>query len=186
MAMKNLLPIDPNFKFSEEERNDLWHILWTPRKFRREDVMHFIDRLEEHCAFNFLRPIRRIKDDRAMVSAMIKTFKQAKTYFEILIPMSEQVFSPNNILRAPAKDGLVLLTRVIKILENAMPRPISHRPKAKLPAFIKRIGQDYERILDEKPKNGGVFLKVIRELLGILGLPRQDPRRAVRQALKDF
>lgn len=181
--MKKLLPIDLNFKFSDEERNDLWHILRNT-KFRRKDVTIFIDQLEDECRFNFLTS--RLKADRKMVSAMIGTFKQANIYFEILMTMSAEVFFPDFFLRSESKDGLKLLTRVIKALEGAMPMPIANRPKGKLPAFIRKIAQDYKKVFDEKPKNGGVFLKMIRQLLYILELPSKNPRNAIREALKDL
>jgi hypothetical protein len=97
-----------------------------------------------------------------------------------------RIYDLNSRARVNARIILPGLKNLIKNLRNGLELQPSKSgaPKTNLPLLIKMASYAYEMAFDETPKNGGLFLKVIKALLPILKLPHKDPRRAIREALK--
>jgi hypothetical protein len=209
--MKNFW--DPNFKFSEEDRETLWGI--ARKKFGPKKATVFVNWLLNDS--QMLIPFKKPKGKRSHyeeLQAMLINFRKTEKYLEIIRPfngnwtailpgtfkeMVENVaFKGISFSSGPeiaqlnfwskkfAAETLPSLRNLIKTLEDVLKvQPlIGGRPKSHLPSFIRVVAQDYEEILGERPKNGGIFLKIIQELFSILELPSENPRRAIREALK--
>lgn len=211
--MKEILGYDPNFKFSANDKDFLWRTI--RRRFGPQKATLLMGWLEIECrAASYLKKRIDLKSHREMLSAILRNFNQTKIYLDmmekqgtdeyqrsfhpakpgaikksLLVGISgPKIASINYDSKLLAEKALQSLNRLIETLEYALElQPAkAGRPGRSPSSFIKVIAEDYKEILGEKPKNGGVFLKVVRELLSMLKLPCQDPRRAIREALKGF
>ena len=211
--MKKVLGYDPNFNFSEDQRKALWHIIKS--KFDPKKASLLTDWLEIHCrTAGYLKSKTSKNSHRKMLSAILMNFQQTKIYLDMIEKIAtdeyEKAFNPvqpkmveksfhagisgpktfsiNYDSKLLAEEALRPLNRLIQNMEYALKvQPARAGTTRRSPSrFIKIIAQEYEEILGEKPKNGGVFLRVVRQLLSVLDLPSQNPRRAIAEALKNL
>ena len=215
---KKVLGYDPNFKFSEDQREALWRII--RQKFGPKKAILLTDSLEFICKIQSWREKRDEKVHRSMLTVMLRNLKQTEKHLEMLGGYDENkepsfvAINPGplrGIMDITAFKGITIssnpknfdinfssrnlsvkilpsLNNLIENLEYALKHQPAKpgAPKGSLPFFIRLVADDYQAKLGEKPKNGGLFLKLIQRLLFVLKLPSDNPRRAVREALKNL
>lgn len=88
-----------------------------------------------------------------------------------------------------AENVILPMMNFIKIIENYHKAEIKKngRPKAENDHFIEKIAGIYDEHI-EKPTlyEDGPFFAIVKTVRGIFGLPREYPKRAIWQALKNY
>jgi len=207
--MKKISGYDAGFKFSKDQRESLWGIV--RQKFGPKKATLLINELELSCRWTSWRESKDQRTHRETLRAMLKTFQHAEKYitklgtYSPVLPANQSMreivgyksipISPNPrnldinfFSRTLAKEISPSLKGLIQVLEDALKlqSPKIGRTRNSPSPFIRQIAEDYLDILGERPKNGGLFLRLVQELLLFAKLPSQNPRRAVREALKSL
>ncbi len=207
---------DIGFKFSEDQRETLWAIVkkrfgpqkasrftdllefnskWTGWREQRDPKAHreMLNAMIRN--FNqtkiYLEMLQhQNKKRQSFLSVPLTTYAEMIEFsaFGVPIGSDQTVFEINVSAWKYAAEILPSIRKLVGILKRALQLQESRggRPRNPVASFISIVAEDYERIFGEKARNSGVFLRVIKELLLILGLPAKDPGRMIERALKQI